>query len=152
MLALCVWGLLVPNTLTCPSQEAIYSSIPGAEVPKAEQEAKKKKRAEDSTYITMVRSCSRCGVAPTSLPPVPGPAPRVPALSKHTLVPWGGSHPVPCSLQHPSHCRDNGVYVELAKRTIPTEWMAEGTRGDGQSQEPHSRPEEALPRPPEWQK
>ncbi|XP_032937473.1 junctional adhesion molecule-like isoform X2 [Catharus ustulatus] len=88
------------------AEEAIYSSIPGAEVPKAEQEAKKKRRAEDSTYITM----------------------------------------------HPSHCRDNGVYVELAKRTIPTEWMAEGTQGDGQSQEPHSRPEEALPRPPEWQK
>ncbi|XP_014740146.1 PREDICTED: junctional adhesion molecule-like isoform X1 [Sturnus vulgaris] len=87
------------------AEEAIYSSIPGAEVPKAEQEAKKKRRAED-TYITM----------------------------------------------HPSHCRDNGVYVELAKRAIPTEWMAEGTQGDGQSQEPHSRPEEALPRPPEWQK
>ncbi|NXU35469.1 JAML protein, partial [Drymodes brunneopygia] len=92
-----------PNTLTCPSQEAIYSSIPGAEVPKAEQEAKKKRRAED-TYITM----------------------------------------------HPSHCRDNGVYVELAKREIPSEWMAEGTRGG--AQEPHSRPEEALPRPPERQK
>ncbi|NXH63926.1 JAML protein, partial [Rhabdornis inornatus] len=86
------------------AEEAIYSSIPGAEVPKAEQEAKKK-RADD-TYITM----------------------------------------------HPSHCRDNGVYVELAKRAIPTEWMAEGTQGDGQSQEPHSRPEEALPQPPEWQK
>ncbi|NXP58664.1 JAML protein, partial [Chloropsis cyanopogon] len=85
--------------------EAIYSSIPGAEVAKAEQEAKKKRRAED-TYITM----------------------------------------------HPSHCRDNGVYVELAKRTIPTEWMAEGTQGDGQSQEPLSRPEEALPQPPEQQK
>ncbi|NWH93186.1 JAML protein, partial [Aegithalos caudatus] len=87
------------------AEEAIYSSIPGAEVPKAEQEAKKKRRAED-TYITM----------------------------------------------HPSHCRDNGVYVELAKRAIPSEWMAEGTQGAGQSQEPHSRPEEALPRPPEWQK
>ncbi|NXS28226.1 JAML protein, partial [Pomatostomus ruficeps] len=84
------------------AEEAIYTSIPGGEVPKAEQEAKKKRRAED-TYITM----------------------------------------------HPSHCRDNGVYVELAKRTIPSEWMAEGTRGDGQSQEPHSRPEEALPQPPE---
>uniref|UniRef100_A0A8C3X667 Ig-like domain-containing protein n=1 Tax=Cyanoderma ruficeps TaxID=181631 RepID=A0A8C3X667_9PASS len=87
------------------AEEAIYCSIPGAEVPKAEQEAKKKRRAED-TYITM----------------------------------------------HPSHGRDNGVYVELAKRTIPSEWMAEGTQGDGQSQEPHSRPEEALPQPPEQQK
>ncbi|NXR31343.1 JAML protein, partial [Zosterops hypoxanthus] len=99
-----LWVYGVPNTLICPSQEAIYCSIPGAEIPKAEQEAKKK-RAED-TYITM----------------------------------------------HPSHCRDNGVYVELAKRTIPSEWMAEGTQGDGQSQEPHSRPEEALPQPPEQQK
>ncbi|NXS82370.1 JAML protein, partial [Erpornis zantholeuca] len=80
------------------AEEAIYSSIPGDEVPKAEQEAKKKRRAED-TYITM----------------------------------------------HPSHCRDNGVYVELAKRVIPSEWMAEGTQGEGQSQEPHGRPEEALP-------
>ncbi|NWX53746.1 JAML protein, partial [Promerops cafer] len=87
------------------AEEAIYSSVPGAEVAKAEQEAKKKRRAED-TYITM----------------------------------------------HPSHCRDNGVYVELAKREIPSEWMAEGTQGDGQSQEPHSRPEETLPRPPERQK
>ncbi|NXV07554.1 JAML protein, partial [Cettia cetti] len=86
------------------AEEAIYSSIPGAEVPKAEQEAKKKRRAED-TYITM----------------------------------------------HPSHCRDNGVYVELAKRAIPSEWMAEGTQGGGQSQQRHSRPEEALPRPPEQQ-
>ncbi|NXO65300.1 JAML protein, partial [Phainopepla nitens] len=87
------------------AEEAIYSSIPGAEVPKAKQEAKKKRRAED-TYITM----------------------------------------------HPSHCRDNGVYVELAKRAIPLEWMAEGPQGDGQSQEPLSRPQEALPRPPEGQK
>ncbi|XP_066059684.1 junctional adhesion molecule-like isoform X2 [Chamaea fasciata] len=87
------------------AEEAIYCSIPGAEVPKAEQEAKKKKRAED-TYITM----------------------------------------------HPSHCRDNGVYVELAKRTVPSEWMAEGTQGEGQSQEPQGRPEEALPQPPEQQK
>ncbi|NXQ35535.1 JAML protein, partial [Alaudala cheleensis] len=87
------------------AEEAIYSSIPGAEVPKAEQEAKKKRRAED-TYITM----------------------------------------------HPSPCRENGVYVELARRAIPSEWMAEGTRGHGQSQEPHSRPEEALPQPPELQK
>ncbi|NXN83947.1 JAML protein, partial [Bombycilla garrulus] len=87
------------------AEEAIYSSIPGAEVPKAEQEAKKKRRAED-TYITM----------------------------------------------HPSRCRDNGVYVELAKRAIPSEWMAEGPQGDGQSQEPPSRPQGALPRPPEGQK
>ncbi|NWW72062.1 JAML protein, partial [Climacteris rufus] len=87
------------------AEEAIYSSIPGAELPKAEQEAKKKRRAED-TYITM----------------------------------------------HPSHCRDNGVYVELAKRAIPSEWMAEGTRGDGQCQEPRSRPEEALPWAPEREK
>ncbi|NXH42118.1 JAML protein, partial [Dicaeum eximium] len=87
-------------------QEAIYTSVPGAEVAKAEQEAKKKKRRAEDTYITM----------------------------------------------HPSHCRDNGVYVELAKRAIPSEWMAEGTPGDGQSQEPHSRPEEALPRLPERQK
>ncbi|NXQ55490.1 JAML protein, partial [Anthoscopus minutus] len=87
------------------AEEAIYSSIPGAEVPKAEQEAKKKRRAED-TYITM----------------------------------------------HPSHCRDNGVYVELAKRAIPLEWMAEGMQGDGQSQEPHRRPQEAPPRPPEQHK
>ncbi|NXB59844.1 JAML protein, partial [Struthidea cinerea] len=87
------------------AEEAIYSSIPGAEVPKAEQEAKKKRRAED-TYITM----------------------------------------------HPSHYRDNGVYVELAKRAIPSEWMADGTQGDGQSKEPHSRPEEALPQAPEREK
>ncbi|NXO83352.1 JAML protein, partial [Sitta europaea] len=84
------------------AEEAIYSSIPGAEVPKAEQEAKKKRRAED-TYITM----------------------------------------------HPSHCRDNGVYVELAKRAIPSEWMAQRA---GQSQEPLSRQEETLPQPPEQQK
>ncbi|XP_063273960.1 junctional adhesion molecule-like isoform X2 [Prinia subflava] len=87
------------------AEEAIYSSIPGAEVPKAEQEAKKKGRAED-TYITM----------------------------------------------HPSHCRDNGVYVELAKRAIPSAWMAEGAQGDGQSQQPHSRQEEAPPQPPEQHK
>ncbi|NWV13839.1 JAML protein, partial [Ptilonorhynchus violaceus] len=87
------------------AEEAIYSSVPGAEVPKAEQEAKKKRRAED-TYITM----------------------------------------------HPSHCQDNGVYVELAKRAIPSEWMPEGTRGDGQSQEPHSRPQEAFSRAPEREK
>ncbi|NXY24759.1 JAML protein, partial [Atrichornis clamosus] len=87
------------------AEEALYSSIPGAEVPKAEQDAKKKRRAED-TYITM----------------------------------------------HPSHCQENGIYVELAKRVIPSEWMAEGRQGHGQSEEPHSRPEEALPWPPEREK
>ncbi|NXX16770.1 JAML protein, partial [Podargus strigoides] len=69
-------------------EEALYSSIPGAEVPKAEQDAGKKRRAEE-TYITM----------------------------------------------HPSAFRENGTYVELAKRVIPAEWMGEGTRGDGQSQQ-----------------
>ncbi|NWR63402.1 JAML protein, partial [Bucorvus abyssinicus] len=34
------------------TEEALYSSVPGAEVPKAEQDAGKKKRAEE-TYITM---------------------------------------------------------------------------------------------------
>ncbi|NXI56069.1 JAML protein, partial [Chloroceryle aenea] len=34
------------------AEEALYSSIPGAEVPKAEQDAGKKKKAEE-TYITM---------------------------------------------------------------------------------------------------
>ncbi|NXF13315.1 JAML protein, partial [Smithornis capensis] len=82
----------------------LYCSIPGAEVPKADQDAKKKRRAED-TYITM----------------------------------------------HPSHCPENGVYVELAKRMIPAEWMAEGRQGEGQSEEPHRRPEEPLPRVPEWE-
>ncbi|NXM74558.1 JAML protein, partial [Serilophus lunatus] len=83
------------------AEEALYCAIPGAEVPKVEQDAKKKRRAED-TYITM----------------------------------------------HPSHCPENGVYVELAKRVIPAEWMAEGRQGDGQREEPHSRPEEPLPRVP----
>ncbi|XP_027737121.1 junctional adhesion molecule-like isoform X1 [Empidonax traillii] len=87
------------------AEEALYCSIPGAEIPKAEQDAKKKRRAED-TYITM----------------------------------------------HPSHCRENGVYVELSKRMIPAEWMGEGRQGDGQSQEPHSRPEEPLPWAPEQEK
>lgn len=50
-----------PSILISLSQEALYSSIPGAEVPKAEQGAGKKKRAEE-TYITMVRrSCGRHG-------------------------------------------------------------------------------------------
>ncbi|NWT06018.1 JAML protein, partial [Mionectes macconnelli] len=92
----------VPNIPISPLQEALYCSIPGAEIPKAEQDAKKKRRAED-TYITM----------------------------------------------HPSHCRENGVYVELSKRMIPAEWMGEGRQGGGQSQEPHSRPEEPLPWAPE---
>ncbi|XP_075630689.1 uncharacterized protein LOC142604906 isoform X2 [Balearica regulorum gibbericeps] len=70
------------------AEEALYCSIPGAEVPKAEQDAGKKKRAED-TYITM----------------------------------------------HPSFFRENSVYVELAKRAIPAEWMGEGRQGDGQSEE-----------------
>lgn len=58
-----IWGLL--SVLIC-SQEALYSSIPEAEAPKAEQDAGKKRRAED-TYITMVRrraaapSCGRHG-------------------------------------------------------------------------------------------
>ncbi|NWR35716.1 JAML protein, partial [Tachuris rubrigastra] len=99
-----LWGLPSSKHGT-PLQEALYCSIPGAEIPKAEQDAKKKRRAED-TYITM----------------------------------------------HPSHCRENGVYVELSKRMIPEEWMGEGTQGDGQSQEPHSRPEEPLPWAPEQEK
>ncbi|XP_065553108.1 junctional adhesion molecule-like isoform X2 [Lathamus discolor] len=82
------------------AEEALYSSIPG--VPKAEQGAGKKKRAEE-TYITM----------------------------------------------HPSRFQENGVYVELARRVIPAEWMGEGSQGDGQSKEPYSRPEVALPRAPE---
>ncbi|XP_032860701.1 junctional adhesion molecule-like isoform X2 [Tyto alba] len=87
------------------AEEALYSSIPGADVPKAEQDAGKKKRAEE-TYITM----------------------------------------------HPSPFRDNGIYVELSKRVIPAEWMGEGRQGDGQSEEPHSRPEAALPWAPEGEK
>ncbi|NWX14331.1 JAML protein, partial [Aegotheles bennettii] len=84
------------------AEEALYSSIPGAEVPKAEQDAGKKKRVEE-TYITM----------------------------------------------HPSPPRDNGVYVELARRVIPAEWMGEGRQGDGQSEGPYSTPEVALPCAPE---
>ncbi|NXS48590.1 JAML protein, partial [Balaeniceps rex] len=80
------------------AEEALYSSIPGAEVPKAEQDAGRKRRAEE-TYITM----------------------------------------------HPSFFRENGIYVELARRVIPAEWMAEGTQGDGQNKEPYSRPEVATP-------
>ncbi|NXM09149.1 JAML protein, partial [Tyrannus savana] len=102
---LCVWGLPSSKHPISPLQEALYCSIPAAEIPKAEQDAKKKRRAED-TYITM----------------------------------------------HPSHCRENGVYVELSKRMIPAEWMGEGRQGDGQSQEPHSRPEEPLPWAPEQEK
>ncbi|NXW90072.1 JAML protein, partial [Alopecoenas beccarii] len=87
------------------AEEALYSSIPGAEVPKAEQDARKKRKAEE-TYITM----------------------------------------------HPSSFRENGIYVELAKRVIPAEWMGEDRQGDGQSEEPYSGPEAALPRAPEGQK
>ncbi|NXI74447.1 JAML protein, partial [Anseranas semipalmata] len=87
------------------AEEGLYSSVPGAEVPKAEQDTGKKKRAEE-TYITM----------------------------------------------HPSFFRENGVYVELAKRVIPAEWMEEGRCGDGQSENPYSRPQEALPSVPERQK
>ncbi|NXG44197.1 JAML protein, partial [Psilopogon haemacephalus] len=50
---------------------------------------------------------------------------------------------------HPSAFRENGVYVGLAKRTIPAEWMREG---DGRREEPCSRPGAALPRPPEGEK
>ncbi|NXS71089.1 JAML protein, partial [Pandion haliaetus] len=87
------------------AEEAIYSSIAGAEVPKVDQDAEKKRRAEE-TYITM----------------------------------------------HPSPFWENSIYVELAKRVIPAEWMVEGRRGDGQSEEPCSRPEAALPCAPEGQK
>ncbi|NXG76424.1 JAML protein, partial [Baryphthengus martii] len=80
------------------AEEPIYSSIPGAEVPKAEQGVGKKKRAEE-TYITM----------------------------------------------HPSPFRENGVYVDLAKRVIPAEWMAAGRAAGGLSEEPCSRAEVALP-------
>ncbi|NXP23926.1 JAML protein, partial [Scytalopus superciliaris] len=87
------------------AEEALYCSVPGTEIPKAEQDAKKKKRAED-IYITM----------------------------------------------HPSHGQENGVYVELSKRVIPTEWMGEGRQSDGPSKEPHSRQEEPLPQPPDQKK
>ncbi|NWW88423.1 JAML protein, partial [Rhynochetos jubatus] len=86
------------------AEEALYA-VPGAEVPKAEQDAGKKRRAEE-IYVTM----------------------------------------------HPSPCRENGVYVELAKRVIPAEWMGEGRQGDGHSKEPYSRPEAALPWAPEREK
>ncbi|XP_068023864.1 junctional adhesion molecule-like isoform X2 [Melanerpes formicivorus] len=84
-------------------EEALYSSIPGTEEPKAEQDAKKKKKRAEETYITM----------------------------------------------HPSPFRENGVYVELARREIPAEWMQEGTQGDGQREEACSRAGTALPRAPE---
>ncbi|XP_014805029.1 PREDICTED: junctional adhesion molecule-like isoform X2 [Calidris pugnax] len=87
------------------AEEALYSSIPGAELPKAEQDAGKKKRAEE-TYVTM-RS---------------------------------------------SPFQENGVYVELAKRVIPTEWMGEGRQGGGQRQEPYSLLDVALPWAPEGRK
>ncbi|KAM6370463.1 junctional adhesion molecule-like isoform 2-T2 [Pluvialis apricaria] len=87
------------------AEEALYCSLPGAEVPKAEQEARKKKRAEE-TYVTM----------------------------------------------RPSPFQENGIYVELAKRAIPAEWMGEGRQGDGQSEEPQSRAEAALAWAPEGKK
>ncbi|NXK87165.1 JAML protein, partial [Formicarius rufipectus] len=87
------------------AEEALYCSVPGFEIPKAEQDAKKKRKAED-IYITM----------------------------------------------HPSHCQENGVYVELSKRVIPAEWIGEERQGDGQSEEPHSRPEEPLPWTPDQEK
>ncbi|NXI34877.1 JAML protein, partial [Galbula dea] len=87
------------------AEETLYSSIPGAEVPKTEQDARKKRKAEE-TYITM----------------------------------------------HPSPFRENGIYVELARRVIPAEWMEEGRQHDGQSEEPCSRAEAALPRTPEGDK
>ncbi|NXD86968.1 JAML protein, partial [Halcyon senegalensis] len=80
------------------AEEELYSSIPGTEILKAEQDAGKKRRAEE-TYITM----------------------------------------------HPFPFQENGIYVELAKRVIPAEWMAAGTPGDGQSEGPLSRAEVALP-------
>ncbi|KAM6334564.1 junctional adhesion molecule-like isoform 4-T4 [Alca torda] len=79
------------------AEEALYSSIPGDGLPKAEQDAGKKKKAEE-TYVTM-RS---------------------------------------------SPFQENGVYVELAKRVIPSEWMGQGRHGDRQSEEPYSRPEGLL--------
>ncbi|XP_071432311.1 myelin protein zero-like protein 2 isoform X2 [Pithys albifrons albifrons] len=87
------------------AEEVLYCSVPGAEIPKAEQDGKKKRRAED-IYITM----------------------------------------------HPSHCLENGVYVELSKRVIPAEWMGEGSQGDGQSKEPHRTPEEPLSWAPHQEK
>ncbi|XP_068515376.1 junctional adhesion molecule-like isoform X2 [Anas acuta] len=87
------------------AKEGIYCSMPGAEAPKAEQDARKKKKAEE-TYITM----------------------------------------------HPSFFRENGIYVELARRVIPAEWMEEGRWDERPSEDPYSRPQEALPCPPESEK
>ncbi|XP_035411696.1 junctional adhesion molecule-like isoform X1 [Cygnus atratus] len=87
------------------AKEGIYCSMPGAEVPKAEQDTGKKRKAEE-TYITM----------------------------------------------HPSFFRENGIYVELARRVIPAEWMEEGRWDDRPSEDPYSRPQEALPCPPESEK
>ncbi|XP_035202089.1 junctional adhesion molecule-like isoform X2 [Oxyura jamaicensis] len=50
---------------------------------------------------------------------------------------------------HPSVFRENGIYVELARRVIPAEWMEEGRWDDRPSENPYSRPQEALPCPPE---
>lgn len=84
------------------AKEGHYSSIPEAVVPKADQDAGKKRRAEE-TYITM----------------------------------------------HPSTLHENGIYVELARGVIPAEWMAEGRRDSGHSEQPYSQPQEELPRVPE---
>ncbi|NXA43392.1 JAML protein, partial [Eudromia elegans] len=43
---------LVPRDLVSPQQEGFYFSIPGVGAPKAEQDTRKKSRAEE-TYITM---------------------------------------------------------------------------------------------------
>ncbi|XP_042738411.1 uncharacterized protein LOC122186088 isoform X3 [Lagopus leucura] len=84
------------------AKEGLYSSIPEAEVPKADQDAGKKRRAEE-TYITM----------------------------------------------HPSILHENGIYVELARGVIPAEWMAEGRRDGGHSEQPYSQPQQELPHVPE---
>uniref|UniRef100_A0A8U7NP38 Uncharacterized protein n=1 Tax=Corvus moneduloides TaxID=1196302 RepID=A0A8U7NP38_CORMO len=108
-----VWGCSVPNTPICPLQEAIYSSIPGAEIPKAEQEAKKKRRAED-TYITMVRSCSRHGGTPTSLSLLPGsqhPGPHSPCQTPASRA--------PCPLQTHPGTRGEAHTLSLAPCSTP---------------------------------
>lgn len=74
----------------------------------------------------------------------------VPSRSKGALMPARGSQPV--SLQHPSFFRENGIYVELARRVIPAEWMEEGRWDERPSEDPYSRPQEALPCPPESEK
>lgn len=79
-------------------------------------------------------------------------SPLPPAHSKWARYLQQDSCPVLGSLQHPSRFQENGVYVELARRVIPAEWMGEGRQGDGQSEEPYSRPEVALPRASEQEK